>query len=658
MRRGSIKKRSAAALLACLLATGCKVGPEYQRPFDHHYLEASWSQAPNPRLTGQPLDISQWWDHFDDPQLNHLVEMAVVDNLGLKEAGKRVLEAQALRKVAAGSLFPQQQSLNASYSNLRISQNVANFVTVPGFFETDRVFDLWTSSLGLTWELDFWGRLRRTVEVADAQVDQSMAAYDLVKVVMLAELARTYIEMRTVESRIELVHKNIEIQKKLVELTEKRLQEGLGNKLDYHQAASNLAKVQAILPNLEILRRQSSNRICVLLGCAPTDIQHCLGQPGIIPTPPPEIAVGVPCDLLRRRPDVQVAERQLAAQSAKIGIAQADFYPQIALTGQIGLQSQNLSSLFQTPSLVGAIGPGFQWNILNYGRIKNRVVAEREGFERLCFAYHDVVLKAYQEVEDAQVAYLNGFDRLAAISQYVDDARTAAEIALAAFEEGSTDFDRVLQLQSQAVLAEDEQASVRGELAISLVKFYLAMGGGWSISGPEFCTANGTEYRAEYVAASGSEHGTVPSEHLQAQPPGRKAVVIHQPHIPVHSPQFPGFAPPQVANQGTFLIPAQLSSYQPSSPVENTFVENPVALQSSQGSFTGNRYSGPTSSYQPLFVGYATPALTPPALATQMPAGAKNLTNTVPSPSQRPFNQRPPMQQAPTQLIPLQPSPW
>lgn len=481
--RESFFRVSPIALLIAGLACGCKVGPEYCRPMPQ-FLEPQWSQtAESPRLNGQPANLSVWWQSFNDPQLTSLVEMAIDDNLQLKEAGRRILEARALRNVAAGSLYPQQQALNGSYSNVRISKNTANFVTVPGFFETDRVFDIWNSNFGLAWELDFWGRLRRTVESADAQVEQSMAAYDLIRIVMLAELAKTYIEMRTIEARIELVQKNIDIQHKLVSLADKRLNEGVGTKLDCHQASSNLAKVEALLPGLEILRRQSSHRICVLLGCAPTDIQNCLGEIGQIPVPPPAIAGGIPCDLLRRRPDVQVAERELAAQSAKIGIAEAEFYPHIALTGSIGLQAQDLSKLFQTTSLIGNVGPGFQWNLLNYGRIKHRVIAEQQAFERLCFAYQNSVLKAYQEVEDAQAAYINGFERLQATQQFVNDAESAAKISVAAYADGAIDFGRVLILQADVVRAQDELAAVRGDLALSLVKIYLAMGGGWSVSG-------------------------------------------------------------------------------------------------------------------------------------------------------------------------------
>lgn len=514
MRRGWLGISPIALLLAVFNFGGCKVGPDYHRPASK-FVEASWSQSADPHLNGQPVDPTVWWESFNDPMLNNLVEIALAENIDIKEAGKRILEVRALRDVAAGSLYPQQQTLNGFYQNVRISRNTANFVTVPGFFETDRVFDVFNNNFNLAWELDFWGRLRRTVESADAQVEQTMAAYDMVKVVMLAELAKTYIEMRTIESRMDLVRKHIEIQAKLVELSEKRMNEGTGTKLDYHQSSASLAKIEAILPGLDILRRHASNRICVLLGCAPTDVQSCFGEPGKIPTPPSEVASGIPCDLLRRRPDVQMAERELAAQSARIGIAEAEFYPHISLVGQVGVQAKDFSKLYRGSSITGNVGPGFSWNLLNYGRIKSNVRHEQEAFERLCYAYQNSVLKAYQEVEDAQTSFVNGFQRLDATSKFVHNAFSAAEISLTAYEEGAIDFDRVLELQSQVVQAEDALASVRGDLAMSLVKIYMAMGGGWSVSG---CTEPVNRTFEAIVSSSDQQYQNVPAQPYQNVP--------------------------------------------------------------------------------------------------------------------------------------------
>jgi outer membrane protein TolC len=218
----------------------------------------------------------------------------------------------------------------------------------------------------------------------------------------------------------------------------------------------------------------------VLLGRTPADLENVLGSTGQIPNPPQNVAAGIPSDLLRRRPDVHVAERELATQSAKIGISEAEFYPHISLIGQIGLQSQDMSRLFQTDSLIGAVGPGVRWNLLNYGRIKNKWIADKEAFQRLVYSYHGSVLKAYQEVEDSQVAYLRGFDRVAAIERTVLESSEAARIGYDTFVEGGIDFGRVLILQTDLVRAEDELLAARSDVALSLVKLFLSLGGGWA----------------------------------------------------------------------------------------------------------------------------------------------------------------------------------
>lgn len=463
------------ALAICFC--GCKVGPDYAgAPLT---APVSWTQGEHPALQGAPEDLACWWRTFQDPALDQLIQRALSDNVELKEAGRRVLEVRALRNVVAGNLYPQQQALNGNFNNLSISENTANFVTVPGFFETDRVFDNWNTNFGIAWELDFWGRLRRAVEAADANVDESIGAYQSVQIVLLAEVARSYIEMRMLESQIAIVQQQVNIQQSIVNLAEMRLQEGVGNRLDLAQTKSNLYLVDYELPRLETLRRQASHRICMLTGTFPVDLQGILGNTGQIPAPSRGAAVGIPVDLLRRRPDIFIAERQLAAQSAKIGIAEAELYPHITLTGVIGLEAQDLSSLFSTGSLIRTVGPGFSWKILNYGRIKNRVAAETEAFNRLYHAYQRNVLTAYQEAEDAQVSFVNNHTRLNSISQASINALEAARIGHAAYAEGTENLNRVLQLQRDYLRAEFERAAVRGELAMSLVKIYLTVGGGW-----------------------------------------------------------------------------------------------------------------------------------------------------------------------------------
>ncbi|MEZ6138518.1 MAG: efflux transporter outer membrane subunit [Pirellulaceae bacterium] len=479
----SVRPTAICLLLCCVFAiSGCKVGPNFSKQRTD-YLNHAWADQGNPRFEGQLIDERLWWHVFQDPILDELIENALANNLDLQQAGQRILEARALRQVAAGNLFPQQQTGNAGYNRIRISENTANFVTVPGFFETTTTYNSFNSNFSAAWELDFWGKYRRIVEAAEADVGSAMAAYDLAKVLLIGEVARSYIDLRTIEQRIMLAQRNIEIQRATLELTEARLEAGTAVKLDYHQSKANLAQTEAVLPTLELLRRQANHQLCVLLGQVPLDKFSHGPAFGNIPQPPPAIAIGIPNDLLRRRPDIQIAECQLAAQCARIGIAQADFYPQLSLVGTIGVSAQSASDLFRPSSLVGVTGPSASWNLLNYGRIKNHVIAEQQAFERLRLAYHETVLKAYKEAQDSHVAFINYWERMESLRVAADNSAAAVHISQVAFAEGATDFNRVYLLQSELVRNQDAAAENQGKIAQSLVDLYVAMGGGWEISG-------------------------------------------------------------------------------------------------------------------------------------------------------------------------------
>jgi NodT family efflux transporter outer membrane factor (OMF) lipoprotein len=490
MPNRDIRVTKTALCLACSLAlafSGCKVGPDYCKP-SAEYLERPWTDQANVRFTGQPVDERVWWKAFNDPVLDQLIDTALANNLDLKQAGQRILEVRAIRQVAAGNLFPQQQTANATANRVRISENDANFVVVPGFFQTVTSFNSFTTNFSAAWELDFWGKYRRLVESADANVGSTMAAYDLVKVLLVGDVARTYIDLRAIERRILLAKQNIEIQRATLKLTEEKLAAGTAVKLDYHQSKSNLAQTESVVPTLELLRRQANHQLCVLLGQVPEDLFSTYENFGNVPLPPASIALGIPNDLLRRRPDIQVAERELAAQSARIGVAKADFYPQLSLVGTIGVSAQSVSDLYRPSSLVGVAGPAASWNLLNYGRIKNRVIAEQEAFERLRLAYHDTILNAYKEAQDSQAAFINYWARMENLQEAADNSAAAVSISQTAFAEGATDFNRVYLLQSDLVGIQDSLAENQGKIAQSLVNLYVSLGGGWDISGSSCIT--------------------------------------------------------------------------------------------------------------------------------------------------------------------------
>jgi len=400
---------------------------------------------------------------FNDPVLNRLVYTAYQQNLPLKIAGLRILEARAQRGIAAGSLFPQQQRMTGAFSRNKFSDKMYPFGSFPG----NREYDDWVTGFDMAWELDIWGRIRRGIESADANLNAQIENYDDVLVILQAEVAATYIQMRTLEQRLALVRKNIALQEEALKIIEKRFQGGVVGEIDVRQAKAILAVTESLIPTLEENHRKVQNVLCILLGMPPRDLQQELGGPAPIPSAPPEIAVGIPAELLRRRPDVRRAERLAAAQCARIGIAEAEFYPHIAITGTISIQAEQFSDLFNWNSIGGRVGPGFQWNILNYGRIANSVRAEDARFQQAVIGYQNTVLMANKEVEDAIVAFLREQQRVKSLRRAVHEIEQALRLGLFQYEQGLIDYQRVLDSQRALVLQQDALAESRGKIAKS-----------------------------------------------------------------------------------------------------------------------------------------------------------------------------------------------
>ena len=459
---------------------GFKVGPNYC-PAKATVAE-SWIEASDPRLHGSGSDNACWWTAFGDPALNQLVAAASQQNLTLKMAGCRILQARAERGIAEGNLFPQQQSLAAQYTRNAMSANSYpfNFITLPNYY-----YDNWTSGLNAAWELDFWGRFRRAVEAADANLNAQVEGYDNVLVLLQAEVAANYIQMRSYEERLALARKNLDLQKETLRIATLREQHGLVTELDVQQATTTLGRTESLIPTLQTGCRTAQNRLCVLMGEPPRQLALRIKSPGTIPAPPQEVIVGIPAELLRRRPDVRQAEREAASQSARIGIAEADFYPHIAITGTIGLQAEHLNQLFEPSSLVGAIGPGISWNILNYGRIRNNVRAQDAQFQKAVLSYRDTVLRANEEVENGIVGFLNEQDRVKSLDKSTRAAARSVEIAMRQYEKGLIAYQPLLDSERDLVQQQDALAESRGSVGINLIAVYKALGGGWRARLPE-----------------------------------------------------------------------------------------------------------------------------------------------------------------------------
>lgn len=470
----------------CLLWMGgcAMIGPDYIKPDVPGPSE--WIEISNPKIKTEEADFSKWWSVFNDPVLDMLVEKVHSDNLDLHIAGIRILEARARLGIAIGGFYPQNQRAAGGYTYTRASENLANTLGA----------DLRYSELYIgfdaAWELDIWGKFRRAVESEISTLEAAFAGYDDILVSLTAELARTYFLLRTTEERLSIARENVKIQKRTLEITESRFHGGAVSELDVSQARSLLAGTQATIPRLESDRRQLKNAIAVLIGTLPSAVEDILGNPGKIPTVPEEVATGVPAEMLRRRPDIRLAEHQLASQSARIGLARADLYPHFTLFGSIAFRSSdgkntgagsssgsNLSDMFNSESLEFFGGPAFSWDIFNYGRITNRVRVEDARFQQLALDYENTVLRAASEVEDAMAAFLRSQEEAVFTSESVEATKRSVDISLLQYREGLADYQRVLDAQRALANQQDSLTSVRGSIGINLIALYKALGGGW-----------------------------------------------------------------------------------------------------------------------------------------------------------------------------------
>ncbi len=467
----------AAVASLVLLFTGCtslseyvrngfKVGPNYctvSAPVANNWIDAS-----DVRIRNQADDISQWWTVFNDPVLNNLIACAYRQNLTVKQAAFRVLQSRYQLAIAKGEFFPQSQSASGSYT--RAGSGAGGF------------FDNWNFNFNLQWELDTWGRLRRAIQSADDQLGASVADYDDVMVTLLSDIASNYVRIRTDQERIKLLTENVQVQTSVYALTKTRLGVGTLAELDVQQAESTLKQTEAAIPSLLIDMRQANDQLCTLLGIPPADLMNMLGNEPI-PTTPSEVAIGIPCEMLRRRPDIRRAERNAAAQAEQIGIAETDLYPIFSLGGSMGWSANNFPDLFTPQAFNGSVGPSFNWRLLNYGRIVNNVRFQDARFQELIALYQNTVLQANQEVEDGLVTFLQAQERTKMLYTSMKAGEIARGITLRLYETGQAgfDFNRYATIEQNLITQQDAWAQARGQIAQGLISVYRALGGGWEI---------------------------------------------------------------------------------------------------------------------------------------------------------------------------------
>jgi NodT family efflux transporter outer membrane factor (OMF) lipoprotein len=490
---------------------GFKVGPEYTTA--KAAVAPQWIDAADIRVRSHAADLSRWWSVFNDPVLNDLVYHAYSQNINLKEYGTRILQARASLAIAKGELFPQTQTATGSYE--RLSTSAVDLF--PGF---PKFTDQWNFGFNLAWELDFWGSFRRAVLAAEAQLDYSIEDYDSILVTLLGDVSMNYVQMRQYQEQIALAKHNAELQRDVLKISQARLRAGSVSELDVDQAESTLYQTEAQIPAFEIQLRQAQDRLCTLLGIPPSDLQPRLGNRSI-PTAPVEVAVGIPAQLLERRPDVRRAERAAAAQAQQIGIAQAALYPHISITGTLGYSAVNASQLFTEPSFNSSVGPTFQWNILRYGVLANNVRLQDAKFQQTLLDYRTAVLTANQEAEDGLVAFLRAQTETKELNDSVAAAELAYRIVTAQYRAGSVDFNRVDTIEQNLVQQQNLQTQARAQIALGLVQVYRALGGGWQIR-----LGSGAGSQLPLPVAAAAENAPLPPGADRAAAPG-----IRQPRV-------------------------------------------------------------------------------------------------------------------------------
>jgi NodT family efflux transporter outer membrane factor (OMF) lipoprotein len=458
-----------SAPLALFVAGCVNLGPDYVRP--EAPIQPTWIESKDARVSSEPPVEPRWWHAaFHDPVLDRLVEKALQGNLSLRSAGLRVLQSQQQLAIAIGFQFPQQQQATGSASRQRTPAGSGSVV-----------FNQYAVGFNLGWEIDFWGRFRRQVQSASASLDASVASYDGALLSIVSQVAQNYVLVRTLQERIDVARENVLLVEESRRITTAKFKAGEVSELDVSQAETLVNNTRATVSSLETSLQQTKNALAVLLGLPPAEMTGLVAEKAAILTPSPEIALGMPQDLLRRRPDIRVAERQLAAQSAQIGVAETDLYPALSIGGSIGRGGSSGRDIFHGDTTTWSLFGDFQWNLFSYGRLESNVRLQDARFQQLLVDYRETVLQAQGDIENAIVAYLKSHEQLAAYRLAEGAAQRAVDLSTTQYENGLVDFNTVISTLQSLVAQRDLLSATQGSVATNLVQVYRALGGGWEI---------------------------------------------------------------------------------------------------------------------------------------------------------------------------------
>ena len=465
-----IARRTLGALTLGMLAGCVTVGPDYIPP--QTMISPAWTTPLQGGLAGQgtdPQTLATWWKTLNDRELTALIEQAVAGNRDLKKAAANVREARARRGLSQADLYPTLDA-SGSVTRSRGSSETGGATTS----------DLFSAGLDAAWEIDLFGGVRRSIEAADA--DLQAAGEDLrdTLVSLLAEVALNYVDLRTAQARLALTETSLKSLEETYDLTRWKYQAGLDDELAVQQARYNRESTRSQLPALRTSIAEAKNRLSVLTGKQPGSLGAGLDTTASIPVIPAAVAVGIPADILRQRPDVRRAERELAAQTARIGVATAELYPKLKLSGAIGVEALTFSGLFSSGNATSSGSSGITWRIFDAGAIRRNIEIQSALEEQYLIAYESTVLAALEEAENAISAYAQEQRRRQSLGEAARSAQEAAELAKIKYQTGLTDFGTLLEAERSLLSFRDQLAQSDGAVVTNLAKLYKALGGGWT----------------------------------------------------------------------------------------------------------------------------------------------------------------------------------
>ena len=474
---GALPIRATLSILLISALTGCSIlrpiGPDYAAP--EFPPPDEWQADLAKGLVEGEAPLQSWWQVFDDPALTALITRTGAGNRDLKIAAARIEEARAARGISRSAWFPSIDG-NGAVAGTRLSE--ATTPTLPTGI--DREETRYEVGLNAGWEIDVWGRVRRLVEASSAEYQASIEDYRDTLVLLYAEVALAYADVRTLQTRIQFAKDNLQRQQDTLSLTRIRFDAGLVPELDVYQAQLNISRTEAALPLLQTQLIRAINRLGVLIGDGPQAVQDLLATPASMLQPPDQILVGIPANIIRQRPDIRRAERQLAAQTARIGVARADLYPQFTLFGDFAFESLDSGDLFESDNLAYGFGPSFRWNLFSAGRVRSLIDAQEARAQQALHAYEQTVLRSMEEVENAMSGYAQESRRHESLVKAVEAAKKAVELVQALYRSGLTDFQNVLNMEQALTVQQDDLASSHGNQAGQLIRLYKALGGGWN----------------------------------------------------------------------------------------------------------------------------------------------------------------------------------